>query len=137
MRSSADPGSAQLRRVLARAARMRCPSCGRASAFTSWFHMRERCPVCHFWFERNEGYFLGATAINLVLAIVLPALAYIAIVAAGWPNPSWIGAGLAAGALAIIVPIALFPFARVVWLAFDLVIRPIEPIEYERRHALD
>lgn len=99
--------------------------------------MRERCPICRFWFERNEGYFLGATCINMVLAIVLPAIAYVIVLAAGWPNPSWIGAGATAVALVIVVPIALFPFARVVWLAFDLVIRPIEPIEYERQHALD
>lgn len=99
--------------------------------------MHERCPVCRFWFERNEGYFLGATAINMVLAIVLPTIAYVIVLAAGWPNPSWIGAGVTAVALVIAAPIALFPFARVVWLAFDLVIRPIEPIEYERQHALD
>jgi len=116
---------------------MRCPSCGQASAFDSWFHMHERCPTCRFWFERNDGYFLGATCINLVLAIVLPAFVYIGIVVSSWPNPSWLGAAVAAIALAVAVPIGLFPFARVVWLAFDLVIRPIEPIEYERQHALD
>jgi hypothetical protein len=99
--------------------------------------MRERCPVCRFWFERNDGYFIGATCVNLVLAIVLPALAYIVILAATWPRPPWLLAGLVAGALVIAVPIMLFPFARVVWLALDLSFRPIEPVEYERRHALD
>jgi len=137
MRSSADPGSGQLRRVLARALRMRCPSCGQAGAFTSWFSMRERCPVCHFWFERNDGYFIGATCINMVLAIILPAAVYALIVVFTWPNPPWLGAALGAIALAVVIPIVLFPFARIVWLAFDLVIRPIEPIEFERRRALD
>lgn len=137
MRSSGDPGSAQLRRVLGRALRMRCPSCGQAGAFTSWFRMRERCPVCRFWFERGEGYFIGATCVNMVAAIILPAIAYVLIVVLGWPNPAWyVAAGVAIG-LAAAIPIAFYPFARVVWLAFDLVVRPIEPIEYERPRALD
>jgi uncharacterized protein (DUF983 family) len=116
---------------------MRCPSCGQAGAFTSWFRMRERCPVCHFWFERGEGYFLGATCVNMAAAILLPALVYVLIVVLAWPNPPWLEAAIAAIALAAIIPIAFFPLARVVWLAFDIVIRPIEPVEYVRRHALD
>lgn len=116
---------------------MRCPSCGQAAAFTSWFHMRDRCPVCHFWFERGEGYFLGATCVNMVAAIILPAIVYVVIVVLGWPNPAWFAAAAAAIALAVLIPVVFYPFARVVWLAFDLVIRPIEPLEYERPHALD
>jgi uncharacterized protein (DUF983 family) len=137
MRSSADSGGAQLRRVLARAVRMRCPSCGEAGAFTSWFSMRERCPVCHFWFQRGEGYFIGATCINMVAAILIPAVVYVAVIIPNWPNPPWLAAGLAAALLAIVIPIVFFPFARIVWLAFDLVIRPIQPEEYVRKNALD
>ena len=130
-------GTAQLRRVLVRAAALRCPSCGRESAFTSWFHMRERCPTCHFWFERGEGYFTGATCVNLMAAIVFPAIAYAVILAVTWPNPPWLAAGLVSASLAFAVPLLFFPFARVIWLAFDLVVRPIQPEEYARPHALD
>jgi uncharacterized protein (DUF983 family) len=137
MRSSADPGSAQLRRVLSRALRMRCPSCGRAPAFESWFRMRTRCPVCRFWFERGEGYFIGATCINMLAAIVVPILVYVVVLVVTWPNPPWVQDAVAAIALAILIPIVFYPFARVIWLALDLVIRPIEPIEYERPRALD
>ncbi|HEX6511788.1 MAG TPA: DUF983 domain-containing protein [Chloroflexota bacterium] len=138
MRSSAEMGTQQqLRRVLGRAARLRCPSCGRASAFTSWFHMQERCPVCHFWFERGDGYFIGAACVNLVAAIIFPAVVYAIFLALTWPNPPWLVAGVVSAATAVIVPIVFFPFARVIWLAFDLVIRPIQPEEYARQHALD
>jgi len=137
MRSSADSGTAQLRRVLARALRMRCPSCGRAGAFMSWFRMRERCPVCHFWFERGEGYFIGATCVNMVAAILLPAVVYVVVVVLSWPTPPWLGAAIAAVALAVVIPVLFYPFARILWLTFDVVIRPIEPVEYDRQHALD
>jgi uncharacterized protein (DUF983 family) len=137
MRSSADPGTGQLKRVLARALRMRCPSCGQAAAFTSWFHMRDRCPVCHFFFERGDGYFIGATCINLVAAIILPAMAYAVVLAVTWPNAAWLGAAIAAIVLAVLVPVLFYPFARIIWLALDLVIRPIQPDEYVRPHALD
>lgn len=32
--------------ALARGLAMRCPSCGRASAFAGWLAIRERCPHC-------------------------------------------------------------------------------------------
>ena len=99
--------------------------------------MRDRCPVCRFWFERGDGYFIGATCLNMVAAIVLPLILYTLVVALSWPNPPWLGAALAAIAMAIAIPIVCFPFARVSWLALDLVIRPIEPVEYERPRALD
>jgi hypothetical protein len=99
--------------------------------------MRDRCPVCHFWFERGEGYFIGATCVNMVAAIILPAIVYGAALGVTWPNPPWLGAGLFAALLACAIPVAFYPFARIVWLAFDLAIRPIQPEEYERRHALD
>jgi uncharacterized protein (DUF983 family) len=137
MRSSADVGTGQVRRVLSRAIRMRCPSCGQAQAFASWFRMLDRCPVCHFWFERGEGYFIGATCVNMVAAIVIPAIVYVVVLLATWPNPPWLAASLLAVALAVLIPVAFYPFARVIWLALDLVFRPIEPAEYQRPRALD
>ncbi|MGC9269733.1 DUF983 domain-containing protein [Acidiphilium sp.] len=33
--------------ALARGVAMRCPACGKASAFDGWFNIRKTCPVCH------------------------------------------------------------------------------------------
>lgn len=99
--------------------------------------MRERCPVCHFFFERGEGYFIGATCVNMVAAIVLPALVYVAVLLTTWPNAPWLAASLVAVGLAIAIPVVFYPFARIIWLALDLVIRPIEPVEYDRPRGLD
>ncbi len=99
--------------------------------------MLDRCPVCHFWFERGEGYFIGATCVNMVAAIVIPAIVYAIVLLLTWPDPPWFGASLAAIALAVLIPIGFYPFARIIWLALDLTFRPIEPAEYQRPRALD
>ena len=91
----------------------------------------------------------GATAFTLIellvviaiiavlAAIVFPALVYVLVLVLTWPRPPWLAVSLVAIALAIVVPIVFFPFARVIWLAFDVAIRPIEPAEYDRARALD
>jgi len=137
MRSSADLGGQQTRRVLRRAMGRRCPSCGAGDVFTSWFKMRERCPVCHWWFERGDGYFIGATCVNILAAEAVPFVFYVLVLVFTWPAARWLLAGVGAAVLAVITPLMLYPFARMLWLAIDLIVRPIQPDEYARPHALD
>ena len=53
-----------MRRALTR----RCPYCGGPGIYEGYFALRERCPSCGVRFEREEGYFLGAYALNLIVA---------------------------------------------------------------------
>ena len=53
-----------MRRALTR----RCPYCGSPGVYEGYLGLRERCPACGVTFEREEGYFLGAYALNLVVA---------------------------------------------------------------------
>ena len=53
-----------MRRALSR----RCPYCGSPGIYDGYFALRERCPRCGVRFEREEGYFLGAYALNLIVA---------------------------------------------------------------------
>ncbi len=53
-----------MRRALTR----RCPYCGSPGIYDGYFALRERCPRCGVRFEREEGYFLGAYALNLIVA---------------------------------------------------------------------
>jgi hypothetical protein len=32
--------------------------------------MNDECAVCHLWFEREEGYFLGAMIVDYAIAMV-------------------------------------------------------------------
>ena len=56
-------------RVLVRGARKRCPRCGERKIFDGFFKLTSRCPVCDLRFEREEGGFLGAMALNYTVAI--------------------------------------------------------------------
>ena len=109
---------------------MRCPVCKGGNLFPSWFQMRHRCPNCGFALEREEGYFSGAMAVNLIvtefsLTAVLVALMIISWpLVTTWPSPplqtAWIASIVAAGVL----PLLFYPFSKLLWVAFDLLFRP-------------
>jgi len=138
MLSSSDAGrKSQLRRVLGRALRRECPSCGQGGIFISWLNTVARCPRCNWFFERGDGYFIGATCINIVVAEIIPFVWFVLTLVLTWPQANWNVAGAGAVVLAVAMPILFYPWARMLWLAIDLVIRPIQPEEYGRPHALD
>lgn len=53
-------------KILTRVLRLRCPVCGAASIAERPFRVRHHCPACRALFKREEGFFVGAIAINLV-----------------------------------------------------------------------
>src|ERR687890_1074013 len=54
--------------TMRRAFSRRCPYCGSPGIYDGYFALRERCPRCGVRFEREEGYFLGGYALNLIVA---------------------------------------------------------------------
>jgi uncharacterized protein (DUF983 family) len=109
---------ATMRRALTR----RCPYCGNPGIFETYFALRERCPRCGVRFEREEGYFLGAYALNLIVAELLGVgLAIVLLFRTELRHLPLIWQEVIAVALAILFPVALFPFSRTVWIAMDLV----------------
>lgn len=55
--------------------RGRCPSCQRASMFTGFIEMHERCPICHIRYQTESGAWLGAIAVGYGIgALVVVAL---------------------------------------------------------------
>ena len=115
-------GGARLRALLGRAARRVCPNCGEGDIWTGWFSMKDRCPRCRYRFEREEGYFLGAMAVNLLVAEFIPI--GILIVLFVWTDLSWIALEAIVIPLALGLPILFYPFARTFWMAIDLMITP-------------
>jgi uncharacterized protein (DUF983 family) len=126
----AGPGSGRrptLRRALTllwRAVRLRCPNCGRGRLIKDWFHLHERCPECQVWLEREEGYFLGAMALNLIVAELVPVTAAVLLIIWTWPDPPWRVLQWAMPLTMGLFPIVLFPFSRMLWLALDWTFRP-------------
>ena len=56
----------QIKRVLGRCLRLRCPACGESTIVTQPFHIRHHCPNCMALFKREEGFFVGAILANVV-----------------------------------------------------------------------
>lgn len=108
--------------LLMRGLGQRCPVCGQGKLFRSVFKMNTQCPVCSFTFEREEGYFTSAMAIDLVIseliaaAIVLPLAANLTIPAL---NVMLIG-----GPFVILLPLLLYRPSRSIWLAMDHYLNP-------------
>jgi uncharacterized protein (DUF983 family) len=128
--------AARAGRLLARAALLRCPNCGGASALRSWCDLRERCPACGLRFDRGEeGYHLGAVLFNLIAAEIFFVVGLVIVVVLTWPHPPWNGIFWGGIALMIFLPILFLPFSRTVWLAFDLIFRPSVPGDREGHSA--
>lgn len=116
---------ARARVELARALKRQCPYCGAGDIFANWWTLREQCPACGVSFVREDGYFLGAYALNLIfaeflglgLALYLLFGTELRELPMGWQMV--IAAGLATA-----FPLLLFPYARTLWMALDLILNP-------------
>ncbi len=88
--------------------------------------MNGRCPRCDLALDRGEDhdYWLGAYAINLVIAEGIAAVAGLILLWRLWPNI--VPGMVVGGVLAITMPVLFYPFSRTLWLAWDLSFRPSE-----------
>lgn len=90
--------------------------------------MRETCGSCGLRLERGEpDYFIGSMMWNLILSEFVLAVVLVGSLLATWPNVNWavLQVALPLGMLAS--PLLLFPVSKLVWLAFDLALRPEPP----------
>ena len=92
----------------------RCPRCGSGHLFRGWFTIVEQCPRCGLHFEREQGYWAGALAINIGIAGVVFVLAFAIGLALTIPNIP-VGPFLAVLIpLMIIVPTFAYPFSKTI-----------------------
>lgn len=125
--SSRLPAVPSMWRMLGRAILRRCPRCGARHIFTSWFRMIDRCPECRLRFERESDFFLGAYVINLSVTEGLLLVGLFAYIFSAVNNPDLPVAPVVVVAilLAVLGPLAFFPFSRTIWAAIDLAMRPV------------
>jgi len=126
-------GGRRLIVLLGRALRRRCPYCESGGIFQGWFSLRERCPTCGVTFEREDGYFLGAYAVNLLFALFV-GLGGALLLIFGTPlrDAALLWQEAVAVLLAVVLPILFFPYSRTLWMALDLQVDPPER-QTERR----
>ena len=94
--------------------------------------MADRCPTCAYRFEREEGFFLGAYVMNLVIAqglVILLAVVPAIILFNTNPDASlW---PLVAGGVvgAVVAPLFFYPWSKTLWVAIELIMRPLHASE--------
>lgn len=134
-----DPEELSLPRALRlyrRALLLRCPSCGARGIRESWFRMRRSCPGCGLRTERGEeDFFLGAMMFNLVLSEGLLVLALVLVAVLSWPEVPWTPLWYGGIVLMALAPLAFYPLSHAIWLASDILIRPVTPKEMQWHHA--
>jgi uncharacterized protein (DUF983 family) len=107
-------------RCLAAIFRQRCPKCWRGNVFRGLVTMNERCPVCGYKFQQDEGYFLGAMYMSYILSFT--ALGLLAVLIQWLFLPNWPLEFVVLVALVpylLLVP-AVFRYSRILWMFFDL-----------------
>lgn len=102
----------------------RCPDCGSGELFRRYFSMVDDCPRCGLHFERDEGYWVGAMIVNTAFAIVVFLVIVVGGAAMSWPDVPWNALLIASIAAMLVVPVALYPISKTVWVAMDLLVRP-------------
>ena len=116
-----------------RAARLRCPNCGRGPIFDSWLRLRTRCPVCGLGLERGEeGYQVGAYMFNIVASELVFAAAFLGVLVLTWPHPPWNALLYGGVAMMLVAPVVFYPFSKTLFLAFDLIFRPPTPQDFSQ-----
>jgi uncharacterized protein (DUF983 family) len=117
-----------LNQIVGRAARWRCPNCGRGALFRGVFRMLPRCPECGLSYFPEQGYYVGAMIINYaittacVVAIFLPSLLL--------PDFTRLSTNLKIFlwmAFAVALSLLLMRHSYSLWLGLDFWVKPRRP----------
>ena len=104
--------------LIGRSLTRRCPYCGARGVFRSYLSYREHCPSCGARIEREEGYFVGAYAVNIVGTLFLGlAIVVLAIILT---DLSVVQMQVFGVAVAIALPLLGYPLGMALWVALDL-----------------
>jgi uncharacterized protein (DUF983 family) len=109
--------------VLIRGLTRRCPWCGQGKLFRRWFTLPERCPRCGLRFEGEEGAFLGSLAINFGVTSLSFIFVLVTWIALTLPDPPVVLITVASAAIAVTLPLVIYPFAKTTWAAIDILMR--------------
>lgn len=125
-----QPSGGDLVRFVARLARLRCPHCGKGPVLTRRGAVKTNCRACGLRFERtDDNYFSGAMFFGLMIGEVMVVLFIALTMVVTWPNVPWDGIQWGGAVGMVLLAPLLIPFSRVVWLAVDVLVRPVVPEE--------
>jgi uncharacterized protein (DUF983 family) len=105
--------------MLARGATRRCARCGSGHLFHRYFTMVDDCPRCGLHFEREQGYWAGALAINIGFAGAVFIVTFGVALALTVPDVPVVPLLAILIPLMILVPLLGYPFSKTLWVAVD------------------
>ena len=92
--------------------------------WASFFELRERCPRCGYLFVREDGYWVGAMTVLIVLTELVFGLVFVGGMLLTWPDVPWTGLLVAGLVLNAVVPVVFYPWAKTTWIGLDLFFSP-------------
>ena len=99
--------------IIKRGLLLRCPNCGGNGVFRGLFHVNQRCARCGFLVQREEGFFLGAMALNYAAAVLPVVPIFVLVFLEKISVPLAIGICVV---WVIVVPIAFYQVSRSLWM---------------------
>lgn len=116
-------------RLFARAFTLRCPNCGKGPVLHHLLKLRVKCGNCGMRMQRGEhDAFLGAIFVLFTL-VGLANYALLMITAAVTDTTPWDLLQWGLPVVTLLLLVLMYPFAKLGWLAFDLMLRPMTPQE--------
>lgn len=77
------------------------------------------CPRCGLHFEREQGYWAGALAVNIIVTGGVFAVVFVALLVATIPDVPVLPLLAVLVPIAVVLPILYYPFSKTVWAAID------------------
>ena len=107
-------------RMMGRGVTKRCARCGSGHLFKRWFTMVPDCPGCGLHFEREQGYFTGAIAVNTIVIGGLFAVILVGSLIATAPDIPVVPLLAVVVPLMAFGPLLFYPFSKTIWVAVDM-----------------
>lgn len=113
--------------TIGRALTLRCPACGNSSIIQKPFHIKHHCDRCRSLFKREEGFFVGAILMNVVVSeLIILAVCFFALLLLGVEYDDVL---IVLFVVAVVFPILFFHHSWSLWLAFDYLIESLPKYE--------
>ena len=118
-------------RLFGRALLLRCPHCGGGPVLQHWLKLRVKCGSCGLRLQRGEHDSFTGSMFILFTLVGLVAYAVLAVTMLVSTATPWDLLEYGLPVLVLVEVVLFFPFAKLLWLAFDLTLRPVTPAELE------
>ena len=125
------PSVGRTLRLFARASLLRCPNCGGGPVLRNWMNLRVKCGTCSLRLQRGEHDTIMGSVFILFTLIGLFSYAILTVTMLVTRAAPWDLLEYGLPALVLVELFVFFPFSKLLWLAFDLMLRPMTPQELE------